>query len=65
MCSVDECKRKNYLCCNLCTENFCTYHQLPEKHQCKALKTHIKILYEDHIKRLEAQKCANGKIINI
>ena len=67
-CQFKNCKRKTYLYigeCKLCIKQFCTYHYIPEYHECEKFQEFIEKRKEKFKKLIIDQKCIAKKIIQI
>ncbi len=69
VCEFLDCKKKklkyNIGRCNLCENDFCGKHRLPETHKCYNLEKERNKLIEQNRKELLDTKCTPLKIIKI
>lgn len=64
-CNFTECKNKILsisLDCSKCKNLYCSFHRLPEKHNCKFLDEIKEEAKKDNTKMLMENKCVNSQI---
>jgi predicted nucleic acid binding AN1-type Zn finger protein len=64
-CNFTECKNKILsisLDCSKCKNLYCSFHRLPEKHNCKFLDEIKEEAKKDNTKMLMENKCVNSQL---
>jgi predicted nucleic acid binding AN1-type Zn finger protein len=64
-CNFTECKNKILsisIDCSKCKNLYCSFHRLPEKHNCKFLDEIKEEAKKDNTKMLMENKCVNSQL---